>query len=172
MALTYTLISSVTVGAGGAASIDFTSIPSTYTDLVLKASLRTSRSANTDDLYSRFNASSSTNYSYLDLTGSGSTAASSSGSGSNAQFLSKINAASSTSSTFSNVELYIPNYAGTVNKSLSYDGISENNATEAFASLTAGLRSVTDAITQVSLLPGYNNFVQYTTATLYGIKNS
>ena len=41
MADTYTLISSVTVGAGGASSIDFTSIPATYTDLLVKFSLRT-----------------------------------------------------------------------------------------------------------------------------------
>jgi hypothetical protein len=35
MANTYTLIaSSVTVGSGGAANIEFTSIPATYTDLV------------------------------------------------------------------------------------------------------------------------------------------
>jgi len=172
MPLTYTLISSVTVGAGGAASIDFTSIPSTYTDLVVKASLRTSRSANTDDLYSRFNGSSASNYSYRDLVGSGSAPASGNASSSNIQFLSRINAASSTSNTFSNVELYITNYAGNTNKSLSYDGVSENKATEAFAALTAGLRSVTDAITQVSLLPGFNNFVQYSTAYLYGISKS
>ena len=36
MANTYVLISSSTVGSGGAASIDFSSIPATYTDLVLK----------------------------------------------------------------------------------------------------------------------------------------
>ena len=40
MATTYTLISSVTVGSGGAANIEFTSIPSTYTDLLLKYYLR------------------------------------------------------------------------------------------------------------------------------------
>ena len=47
MATTYTLISSVTVGSGGAASIEFTSIPSTYTDLVLKLSARSSRNVST-----------------------------------------------------------------------------------------------------------------------------
>ena len=40
MATTYTLISSVTVGSGGAASIEFTSIPADYTDLLLKVSMR------------------------------------------------------------------------------------------------------------------------------------
>jgi hypothetical protein len=36
MATTYEIIASVTVGSGGAANIEFTSIPATYTDLVLK----------------------------------------------------------------------------------------------------------------------------------------
>jgi hypothetical protein len=42
MANTYTLISSVTVGSGGAANIEFTSIPQTYTDLLYKISGRLS----------------------------------------------------------------------------------------------------------------------------------
>ena len=40
---TFTLIASSTVGAGGASSIDFTSIPSTFTDLCLEASLRSDK---------------------------------------------------------------------------------------------------------------------------------
>ena len=40
MAVTHNLISTITVGSGGAASIDFTSIPQTYTDLLVKISLR------------------------------------------------------------------------------------------------------------------------------------
>ncbi len=104
MPANYVLLEKITVGAAGASIATFSGIPQTgYTDLVVKASVRTSRSANTDDLYLRFNGSSASNYSYRDLTGSGSAAASSNGSGSNAQFLSRINAASSTSNTFSNV---------------------------------------------------------------------
>ena len=57
MPVTYQKIASVTVGSGGAASIDFTSIPSTYTDLALYHSLR---SDNSEDYYGlQFNSSSS-----------------------------------------------------------------------------------------------------------------
>lgn len=42
MMATYIKIGSVEVGAGGASSIDFSSIPATYTDLVLKMSARVS----------------------------------------------------------------------------------------------------------------------------------
>jgi hypothetical protein len=45
MATTYEIIASVTVGSGGAANIEFTSIPATYTDLVVLFSARTDRSA-------------------------------------------------------------------------------------------------------------------------------
>ena len=44
MAKVFKALSTVTVGAGGAASIDFTSIPSTYTDLQILCSLKTSYS--------------------------------------------------------------------------------------------------------------------------------
>ena len=40
MANTFVLLASTTVGSGGASSIDFTSIPATYTDLVVKVSGR------------------------------------------------------------------------------------------------------------------------------------
>ena len=64
--MTYTLISTVTVGAGGAASIDFNSIPGTYTDLLLVVSVRSTRPAATNDgLFMSINGSGSS------TTGSG-----------------------------------------------------------------------------------------------------
>jgi hypothetical protein len=65
---TYTLINSVTVGSGGAASMEFTSIPSTYTDLVVKIS---GRSDNTGSFanYLRFNSDSGNNYTWINLYG-------------------------------------------------------------------------------------------------------
>lgn len=169
---TYTLIASSTVGAGGASSIDFTSIPSTYTDLIVKFSGRDNRSANGTDVYIGFNSSTS-NLTMRRLYGDGSAAYSGSGSTGNIGIES---AASSTASTFGNIEVYIPNYAGSNNKSYSADGVSENNASgagSAFAQLTAGLWSITSAITSISITPvSGNSFVQYSTAYLYGIKNS
>ena len=173
MANTYTLISSSTVGAGGAASIDFTSIPSTYTDLCLVVSPRTNRALVNDYLKIGYNGST-TGYSGIQLAGNGASASSATFSGISApQYAGDIDGANATASTFSNVQIYIPNYAGSTNKSYSIDAVMETNATTAYATLSAGLWSNTSAITSIKLQPGVGtNFVQYSTAYLYGIKNS
>ena len=170
MANTYELISSVTVGAGGASSIDFTSIPSTYTDLVLKVSSRCSVAASVDTLALKFNGSTS-GYSDRGLQGNGSSASSSSASGSKI-YIGNSSAGNNTANTFGNMEVYIPNYAGSTNKSVSADSVSEDNATAAYQRMVAGLWSNTAAINQVTLNFDSGNFVQYSTAYLYGIKNS
>ena len=167
MADTYTLISSVTVGAGGASSIDFTSIPATYTDLLVKLSSRNTSTGGA--IYLRFNGSTSS-YTVRYLEGNG--AAASSGTDSTYLYVSELNTSSTTASTFSSADIYIPNYAGSTNKSVSADSVSENNATTAYAGIYAGLWSNTSAITQVTLYPSANTFAQYSTAYLYGIKNS
>jgi hypothetical protein len=81
--------------------------------------------------------------------------------------------ASATASTFGSAQTYIPNYAGSTAKSGSSEGVSENNATTAVATMDAVLWSLTNAITSIKLLPFTGtNFVQYSTATLYGISKS
>jgi hypothetical protein len=170
MATTFTKIASVTVGAGGAASMDFTSIPATYTDLCVKLSGRSARSAQqADNLFVTFN-STTTGYTMKALTGNGTSAGSVSYSSRYASF--SVDAAGSTSNTFSSHEIYIPNYTSANNKSFSADSVSENNATAAQCDLIAGLWSNTAAITSISLLPEVSTWVQYSTATLYGISKS
>lgn len=173
MANTFTKIATVTVGSGGASSLDFTSIGSTYTNLCLKVSVRSNyATANWDNIRLTFNGSSS-GYSSILLYGDGASASSVSSSG--AAYVSLLYAtnANNTASTFANLEIYIPNYAGSNNKSFSIDNVTENNATTALAGLTAGLWANTAAITQVTLVPNAGtSFVQYSTATLYGIKNA
>lgn len=158
-------ISTVTVGSGGAATIDFIGIPQTYTDLVLKISARTTYATNGDLGYVRFNGSSST-YSVKRLQGDGSIAYSAGGS----EIYFRNTGASDTSSTFGNSEIYIPNYAGSNQKSVSSDSVSENNAALSYTLLSAGLWTGTAAITQVTLYPNNGNFAQYSSATLYGIR--
>ena len=171
MANTYTLIASSTVGAGGAASIDFTSIPSTYTDLCLKISARgTTTSSARDSLLMNmvFNGSGGT-YSGKVLRSTGSSASS---------FTSwlggYVNSSGYTANTFSNSEIYIPNYTGSNQKSISGDTTNEQNvsAYDSVMGLQALLWSGTAAINQITLSLDYGNFAQYTTAYLYGIKNS
>lgn len=172
MANTYTLISSVTVGAGGASSIDFTSIPATYTDLQLVVSARENLAATSAIIYIRFNSDTGANYSRRRLIGDGSAASSASATGETALYLSAAaTGTTATANTFGNASLYIPNYAGSTAKSSSADTVIENNATTAYAILQANLWSGTAAISTITLT-GDANFLQYSTAYLYGIKNS
>ena len=167
MANTYIQIGSTTVGAGGAASMAFSSIPSIYTDLIVKVSARTDYSAGTVQMLLSLNGSSAS-FSGRYLLGNG-TAASS---GTLAQYVGQTEPSTYTTSTFSSHDIYIPNYAGSTNKSYSSDSVTENNATTAYSDLVAGLWSNSAAITSISLGLSAGNFVQYSTATLYGISKS
>jgi hypothetical protein len=167
MANTFIKIASVTVGAGGSATIGFTSIPSTYTDLCVKWSGR-GDNGSARDAYISFNGVT-TGFTYRSLVGSGSAASSANASNG---LIGIFDGSVPTASTFSNGEFYIPNYTASTNKSISGDSVTENNGTAAYAYLTATLSTNTSAITSITLTPDSGNFVQYSTATLYGIKNS
>jgi hypothetical protein len=171
MAYTYSKLASTTVGVGGASAITFSNIPQNYTDLVLKISGRTAAAQGVAQI--AFNGTT-TNLNSRILYGIGSSAGS-------ASYASVIRAGyivgtDYTASTFSNNEIYIPNYTSSNSKSLSIDSVTENNATEAYSSLNAGLWSNVTAITSLTLTVLNNGtgaastFSQYTTATLYGIR--
>jgi len=166
MANTYTAIRTVTVGSGGAASMDFTNIPATYTDLQLLVSIREETSA-TAVAFIKFN-NTTANRSERYLQGNGSTAVS--GTTAVLQFIACQ--PTDTANTFGNASIYIPNYAGSNYKSVSSDSVSENNATGAFSRLVAGLWSDTSAINQITITTDTGDVAEYSTATLYGIKNS
>jgi hypothetical protein len=169
---TYEVISSVTVGSGGATDIEFNSIPSTYTDLQLVFSIRDDSSGSSgNNIIIKFNGSTSLQDERAIL-----------GTGSSVLALSNADSvilyaygdtSLATSNTFGNASLYIPNYASSNFKSISIDGVTENNATAALQFLNAALFKSTSAITTITL-SAYNfaSFVQHSTAVLYGIKNS
>jgi hypothetical protein len=170
---TFTLIASSTVGAGGAASIDFTSIPSTYTDLCLMFSGRTTSNAGQNWSVTRatFNGSSA-NWNYRGLYGDGASASSG-----NSASLSEFGFGSSsltTANTFGSTSIYIPNYAGSAAKSVSVDSVTEHNGTTALMGMIANLWNVTSAITSISLPmnAAYGVWAQHTTAYLYGVSNA
>jgi len=176
MATAITLISSVTVGSGGAANITFSSIPADYTDLLIKLSSRSDRSGNpAGDQYIQFNGNTSAVYSMRRLMGNGSSPSSDSSSGATGAFVGDATATTATASTFANTEIYIPNYTSSNAKSISIDSVTENNATEAYQIFNAALWNPVTQAAITSLLIGTvtsNNFVQYTTAYLYGISNA
>ena len=173
---TFTLIQSVTVGSGGQAAIDFTSIPSTYTDLCVYLSGRSTASFTRRILRLRFNNSTtSSDYTGLDLVGSGTAATPGTQPAGTSSYIQvwDLPAATATASTFGNIMIYVPNYASaSTYKSVSVDSVAEQNGNPAYMSLLAGLYNQNTAITQVNLLPDSGNFAEYSTASLYGIKNS
>jgi hypothetical protein len=166
--MTMTLIETKTLGTA-AASIEFTSIPQDGTDLLLVYSLRSAATA--DGVFLRFNGSTS-GYSQRTLYGTGSAAASALNpyNVTSGLFLATIPGTSYTSNTFNNSELYISNYAGSTNKSTSLTGVGENNGTESYQDLGAGLWSNTAAITSILVYSvSSSNFVVGSTISLYKI---
>ena len=171
---TMTLISTVTVGSGGAATIDFNSIPATYTDLQLKLSVRTTSGGVAENSFLRFNGSSANEYSdiYFYTDSNGTVGTGKVLSNGNKLFTSDINGDTSTASTFSNVDIYIPNYASSYHKTVLTTSAQENNTSAAFQELNIGKWANTSAITSISLFPSASSFKQHSVASLYGIKNS
>ncbi len=163
--------------ASSQASITFSSIPQTFTDLLLVMSTRSSASQSDDAIQAYFNASTS-GYDSRRLFGNGSSAQSGtltnlSNTGAGTRFMAGADsAANNTANTFGNSSLYIPNYTSAAAKSMSTDGVAENNGTASFQMIAASTWSGTAAITSITLEHYWlGNFVQYSSATLYGIKS-
>ena len=173
MAVTHKLIQTITVGSGGTSSIDFSSIPQTYTDLVLVMSMRTSTAGVSDYAAVSFNSSTSS-FSQITLAGTGTAAVSASYTTSpDSRIVSQVVGNTATASVFSSGSLYIPNYTSSTNKSFSYDAVRENNATGTELAFGAGLWSNTAAITSIAITAWSGaTILQYSSASLYGIKNS
>ena len=160
-------IATVVVGSGGASSIEFANIPQSYTDLVLKLSIRSSQSGAIADYGKVLFNGSTTSYSYKDVYGNGSSAASTGGT---TTLLMTYQGNAGTANVFGNNEIYIPNYISSNNKSFSIDQVVENNAATGYNTLTAGLWSNTSPITSIALSPASGTWQQYSSATLYGIR--
>jgi hypothetical protein len=165
--MTMTLIETKTLGTA-AGSIEFTSIPQDGTDLLAVCSLR--YSVDLADVSLRLN-SSTTGYSMRLLYGTGSSVASANNSSSYLVWAGFSNFSTSTASTFGSSQLYFPNYSGSTNKSLSVEGVTENNATTSYQQIAAGLWADTSAITTLtfSVSGGSGNFVAGSTISLYKI---
>jgi len=166
MAFTYSKLAEVTVGAGGSSTITFNNIPQNYTDLKVVMSIRDTYAAVSAAAFVSINGTTSSQSSKY-AQGSGSSAVS--GNLPSNTLVGLNTGANATANTFSNIDLYISNYASSNNKSYSADSVTENNATEAYANIIAGLWSNVTAITSLTFTCG-SLFTQYSTATLYGVK--
>lgn len=167
MATTFVKIQTVTASSA-VASLSFTSIPQTYTDLKLVFSGRSERTASAyDSLVVKFN-STATTYTARRLYGEGGSAGSDTVTTQQGAFSSN----STTANVFGSIEVYIPNYTSSNEKSTLSDSVAENNDGSAYGvQMIASKWNGTSAITQIDL-SATSNFMTHTTATLYGIKSS
>ena len=171
------IIGSVTVGAGGTSEISFTSIPGTYTDLCLKASIRSSGSTGTYDAVKFKINTSSSNISVKNTYGTGTSVGSESPGTTDSNVFAYTSNSNNTTNTFGSLEFYIPNYTSTsYAKSISVNNVSETNGSGSILTITSVLWNpgTQTAINSLSITPylGGSTFVQNSTAYLYGIKNS
>jgi hypothetical protein len=162
---TMTLIASNTVGSGGAGTVVFSSIPSTYTDLAIKVSAANSA------MWLKFNTDTTTgNYSAKVLRGDSAYGVSSVTNAIWGYYI--FSGYSGATSVFSSFDIYIPNYASSNQKSVSIDSVAEGNSADEWSTLIAGLWNQTSAINQITFDGGGGTFAQYSTFYLYGINNS
>jgi len=161
---TYTPIATNTLGSA-AASYTFSSIPSTYTDLVLVMNTKGSTS---NYCQLRFNGDTGTNYSRTDLKGNGSTAASSRDSNRSIIDIAS-NATNDTSNFNTNIILHIMNYANTTTYKTAISRA--NNAATGTDAIVVLWRS-TSAINSIYIAVNTGNLEVGTTLTLYGIASA
>ena len=162
---TYTLIQKTTLNAA-AASIEFTSIPQTFTDLFIMLSTRTATGGAAGANIEFNSDTTSGNYTAKQITGNGSTVASNTLVKSSVD----VNGSTDTANTFANGSIYIPNYTSSNQKSFSVDSVTENNATTAYTALRANKYSGTAAITSIKFTnDSAASFAQYSSASLYGV---
>jgi hypothetical protein len=164
----YESIATVTVGSGGSATIEFTSIPATYTHLQLRGIVKCT--TNDDDLGLRFNSDSATNYDGHRVYGSGSSAsADSSITKSQWDFAGRTG---SGTSNFGVSVIDILDYANTNKYKTTRALYGRDSNGSGWAMFSSGLWRSTSAITSITFVPSGGNFAQYTQFALYGIKGA
>jgi hypothetical protein len=172
MANTYTLISS-NVLASSAASVTFSAIPSTYTDLVLRVSNRnTSNSSN----YTLSVGGSAGEYSETEIHAEGtstigSTRTTNTDPFGTSSYLFTV-ASADTANAFGVSEIYIPSYTASQNKPVSLVSFRERDSTAHGMSAIAGLFRNNSAITTIVATSAGTSFAATSSFYLYGIKNS
>jgi hypothetical protein len=161
MAATYEPISTQTLGSA-VASVTFSSIPQTYTDLVLVTSVKLSSGGAAGSIEMQYNSDTATNYSYTYISGSGATA--SSGRGSNYTAAVFGQGGNSSNSEFAVSIAHILNYANTTTYKTTVSRANESSTN--VQSWTSLWRS-TAAISTIKV---QSNFATGSMFTLYGIK--
>ena len=164
-------IATVTVGSGGAANVEFTSIPGTYQHLQIRAIGRnTTAATGLDGVFAQFNSDTGSNYARHNLIGNGTSASASATTSTTVMVFGQIPKNNETADRFGVFVCDILDYANT-NKyttTRSLLGTDLNGSGE--VRLTSGLWQNSAAVTSIKLTCETNNFAQYSHFALYGIK--
>lgn len=164
-------ISEVTVGAGGASAINFSSIPQTYSDLFLSVYLR-STDPNPDTIIMQFSGDTSSMYNITRIFGYDGTVVANKQTNQPYLWAGGMPGSNQVVNGFCNGTFYIPNYTSSYDKSIICDTYSPQDNTNNYRLIiTSGLWRASQSVSSINLR-SYNsgNFVQNSKVTLYGIK--
>jgi len=164
-------IATVTVGSGGASSIEFTSIPSTFAHLQVRMIARTSISGTEDTLIAQLNSDTGSNYAWHGLVGTGSAAVAAAGSSQNHFRTFRVAGNTETASVIGAGVIDILDYADTSKNTTvrTFGGMDGNGNGQ--ATLYSGLWASTSAVTSIKIYANTGpNLLQHSTAALFGVK--
>lgn len=166
----YESIQTVTVGSGGAANVEFSSIPSTYQHLQIRGIVRSSAASASQNTLLRLNTDTAANYSTHYLTGNGTTAASGAEANSTYIYAGALPAANTTSGRFEAFVIDVLDYKDT-NKYTTVRTLAgwDANGTGIVALWSGSWRN-TAAVNAIRLLPNTGNFIEFSSIALYGIR--
>lgn len=173
-ATSYESIATTTVGPGGALSVTFSSIPSTYQHLQIRGISRAIRVGQTGaELAVQFNSdATTTNYRSHLLNGDGSGASAQSDQAFGGVYALRVPGSSALANNQGSFVIDILDYASTVKNKTTRILTGYDNNGSGYISLASGvwLNSST-AISSVSIIPAYATSIdQYSSFALYGIK--
>ena len=167
MANTFQLIQTITL-ATTPSTVTFSSIPQTYTDLLIKVSAKVTTGSSSLIAQPNFNGGGAT-FTTTEMYNSSNSLYGWRPGGS---FGSITGDDATSTSCFNNSELYFPNYTQIEEKNHLVDWNTKRNTTSGPAvGLVAGARSVTDAVVSIAIEMS-SAFVVGSVFSLYGIKNS
>jgi hypothetical protein len=167
----YESIATVTVGSGGATTIDFAGIPTGYKHLQLRISSRLNYANWWASTSMRFNGDSGNNYSYHDLLGDGSSAQAQNASSQNKMYIGWSAGTTTNANVFGSIIVDILDYTNvSKNKTVkSLSGVDGNGG--GIVSIESNAWYSTNAINSISIIPNNGTtFQQYSQFALYGIK--
>jgi hypothetical protein len=169
----YESIATVTVGSGGATSIEFTSIPATYTHLQIRyIARRTGTGSGSATDWLRFNSDTGSNYTWHYLYGTSGSVVSGESNPQNRAYVVYTVLGAHTANTFAAGVIDILDYANTNKyKTIRSIGGDEDNSS-GFSKFYSSAWLNTNAVTSITIDVDANDLAQYSQFALYGIKGA